>query len=302
MPSRPKITPRAVAPFWKSARHDFAGVKFMKLPCLLTPNLSLSRSEEHVMTVKAILHEVSAGRKAFCACWIFLLALTIASLCLVGHSTAEPQPEKGESVRPGINDRFLDPDLDVDRWVKVLEGESREIYVNRHKITEALRLEPGMAVADIGVGTGLFVELFAQKIGHTGQLYAVDIAPKFVEHIRDHAAAKGLAQVKAMLGREDSVTLPANSIEVAFVCNTYHHFEYPQSTLASIHRALRPGGALIIIEFERIPGKSEEWVLNHVRASKAVFTKETEAAGFRLVEEVPISGLKENYFLRFIKP
>lgn len=55
------------------------------------------------------------------------------------------------------------------------------------------------------------------------------------------------------------------------------------------------------LTFERIPDKSEEWVLNHVRADKVVFTKEIEAAGFQLVEEVLIPGLKENYFLRFIK-
>ncbi len=253
------------------------------------------------MAMKAIRYKTGDCRQALGVRWIFLLAPTMALLFFINHSAAEPQLEKQESVKPGINESYLNPDLDVNRWVSVLERESREIYIYRHKMTEAVGLKPGMAVADIGVGTGLFVEPFAQKIGSNGQLYAVDIAPKFAEHIRERAVAKGLAQVTVVLSREDSVTLPANSIDVAFICNVYHHFEYPQPTLTSIHRALRPGGTLVLVEFERIPGKSREWVLDHVRAGKIVFTKEIEATGFRLVEEVAIQGLKENYFLRFAK-
>jgi len=164
-----------------------------------------------------------------------------------------------------------------------------------------VRLQPGMTVADIGAGTGLFVELFAQQVGPKGKLYAIDIAPKFVEHIRQRAAAQGLAHVNAVLGQEDAIPLPTDSLDVAFVCDTYHHFEYPKSVLASLHRVLRPGGALILIDFERIPGQSRQWVIDHIRADKTTVTKEIEAAGFRLVEE-PIAGLKEHYFLRFAKP
>jgi predicted methyltransferase len=88
---------------------------------------------------------------------------------------------------------------------------------------------------------------------------------------------------------------------VAFVCDTYHHFEYPRSTLATIHQSLKPGGALIVIDFERIPGKSREFTLNHVRAGKDVFQSEIESAGFKMVEEVEIPGFEENHFLRFRK-
>ena len=86
------------------------------------------------------------------------------------------------------------------------------------------------------------------------------------------------------------------------MCDTYHHFEYPHSTLASLHQAIRPGGSLVVIDFERIPGESRDWVLEHVRAGKDVFTREIEAAGFELVEQVAIEGLKENYVLRFRRP
>jgi predicted methyltransferase len=97
----------------------------------------------------------------------------------------------------------------------------------------------------------------------------------------------------------DSVKLPPASIDVAFVCDTYHHFEFPFRTLASIYEALRPGGQLIVIDFHRIEGKSREWVLNHVRAGQDVVTKEIQASGFKLLGEEKL--LSENYFLRFEK-
>ena len=79
---------------------------------------------------------------------------------------------------------------------------------------------------------------------------------------------------------------------------SYHHFEYPQATLASIYRALRPGGTFVIVDFERIPGKTREWLLNHVRCGKKQVISEVTAAGFEMVEEVQL-GFQENYFLRF---
>ncbi|MGB2501466.1 MAG: SAM-dependent methyltransferase, partial [Mariniblastus sp.] len=60
-------------------------------------------------------------------------------------------------------------------------------------------------------------------------------------------------------------------------------------------------GELVVIDFERIPGESREWLLGHVRAGKEVFRAEIMDAGFALDEEVTIKGFKENYFLRFRK-
>ena len=234
---------------------------------------------------------------------IFIMLITpILGLVSVPASWAQQASAKGESVKPGINDRYLSPDMKVAEWVERFEGESREIFVSRQAITAAVQLKPGLTVADIGAGTGLFTALFAQQVGTEGQVYAVDIAPKFVAHLRDRVAEKGLDKVTVVLGQEDSITLSNASIDVAFVCDVYHHFEYPQASLASIYRALRSGGTFVVIDFERIPGQSPEWIFEHVRAGKEVVTKEVQTAGFQLVEEVSLDGLTENYFLRFAKP
>ena len=111
-----------------------------------------------------------------------------------------------------------------------------------------------------------------------------------------------MANVEVVLCAEDSVKLPESSVDLAFVCDTYHHFEYPAATLASMLAAVKPGGRLALIDFERIPGVSRDWLLGHVRAGKEVFCQEIESVGFKKVEELKIDGLKENYFVIFQKP
>jgi len=202
------------------------------------------------------------------------------------------------SVKPGINEDYTDPTLDVDKMVARFEAESREIFARRTAIARAVGLQPGMAVADVGAGTGVFTDFFAKDVGPQGRVYAVELSPKFVALLRERASARGLPQVTAVQCTDRSAELPVASVDVVFLCDTYHHFEYPRSTMGSIHRALRPEGALVVVDFERIPGVSRAWTLDHVRLGKQEVVAELESFGFQLVEERDV-GLEENYFLRF---
>jgi FkbM family methyltransferase len=223
-------------------------------------------------------------------------------LLLTACAAPGPDPDAANesSVRPGINADFTDPNLDVDVMVRRFEAESREIFVRRAAIARAVTLRPGDVVADIGAGTGVMVDFFARDVGPEGRVYAVEIAPRFVAALRARAAQRKLPQVEAVLCTDRDVGLAADSVDVVFVCDTYHHFEYPRSTLASIHRALRPGGELVVVDFERIPGTSRQWILDHVRAGKEEVEAELTAAGFTFVAEVDV-GLQENWFRRFKK-
>jgi ubiquinone/menaquinone biosynthesis C-methylase UbiE len=202
------------------------------------------------------------------------------------------------SVKPGINEKFLDPKLNVEEWTQKFETESREIFHERDRIVDAIGLQPGMVMADIGAGTGLFTLHFARAVGEEGKVYAVEIARNFIEHIRGRAARAGASNVETVLCTEKSVELPEASLDLAFICDVYHHFEYPQATLATLHRALKPGGTLVLIDFKRIPGESSEFVMNHVRAGQEVFEAEIIAAGFEKTGEVE-GILEENYFVKF---
>ncbi len=209
------------------------------------------------------------------------------------------RPYQQQSVKPGINEEYRGK-IDAQEYEQQFESEGREAYAKRESIVRALELRPGEKIADIGTGTGLFVPLFSKAVRAEGRVYAVDIADEFVEHVRTKAHRLGLANVEAVLCTDRSVNLPPGSIDVAFLCDVYHHFEFPKDSLNSIRSALRPGGRLVIIDYARIPGKSPEWRLNHIRAGKEQFSGEIEAAGFRKIKEFDF--LKDNYFLVFRRP
>ena len=219
--------------------------------------------------------------------------------CVADRTVTTPA-EREKSVRPGVNAPYENPN--VAEWEARFETESREIFRERERIVADLGLKPGMAVADIGAGTGFFTLLFAQAVGPTGVVYAVDIVPEFVQHIEQRARDAGLTNVRTVLGKVDSVELPADSIDAAFICDTYHHFEYPISTMTSVRQALRPAGAVYLIDFERVEGQSRQWVLDHVRCGREPVIDEMRGCGFELIgDAAEQTKLDENYFLRFCK-
>jgi predicted methyltransferase len=122
-----------------------------------------------------------------------------------------------------------------------------------------------------------------------------------MDRLAEQAAEAGLTNLETVVCPEDSVALPPASVDLVFIADTYHHFEYPAGTLASIHEALRPGGEMVVIDFERIPGESSEWVFEHVRAGKETVVGEIKGAGFELVAEPAAPYLADNYVLRFRK-
>lgn len=227
-------------------------------------------------------------RRFFAPAAIVVLALVAAWPAL---------PAAGTGAAPAVNEPYRDPDYET--WVQRFERPGREVYDRRLDIMKASGVEPGMTVADIGAGTGLFTRLFAKEVGPTGKVYAVDISKRFIDNVLRTAREQGLANVEGIVNTQTDTKLPAQSIDLAFSSDAYHHFEHPREMLASIHRALKPRGRLVVVDFRREPGRSSAWVLEHVRLGKDEVVREIEAAGFRLIEDRDF--LRENYFLAFEK-
>jgi predicted methyltransferase len=106
-----------------------------------------------------------------------------------------------------------------------------------------------------------------------------------------------MRNVSAVVGNGTEVGLPDASVDLAYLSDVYHHFEHPAETLASIRKALKPQGRMVVIDYQRIPGKTPKARFEHVRIDKRGAIQEIEAAGFKLVEDKKL--MRENYFLVF---
>jgi ubiquinone/menaquinone biosynthesis C-methylase UbiE len=223
--------------------------------------------------------------------WVPAAALAIGGWMI-------PLVAQQPTITPTAKELNKSFDADASQWTARFEHEGRAIYDKRYEILDAMHLKPGMNVADIGAGSGLFARLMAQRVEPGGTVYAVDIAKNMIDHIRSVAEQEKITNLKAVLGDPRSPKLPPHSLDLVSIIDSYHHFEFPQDMLREIIKALRPDGTLVLIDFKRIDGVSKEYILKMVRAGEGTFTDEFQNAGFELVERRD-DMFDENYLLRF---
>jgi SAM-dependent methyltransferase len=204
----------------------------------------------------------------------------------------------GSDHAAAMNAVWTAPTLDVARWVRQFENPQREVIANRAAIVAALRLQPGERVADVGAGTGAYLAALSAAVGPEGHVFAVDISPGFLMHVAQRAGREGWGNVSAVLGRGDNPTLPARALDAIITVNTFHHFEAPETMLAHLARALKPGGRLLVVDFVIDKHTSPERKAMTGRNRESVIAL-IKAAGFSLDEDVFIPTLRENYALRF---
>lgn len=147
-------------------------------------------------------------------------------------------------------------------------------------------LQPGMTVADIGTGVGYMLPFLSKRVGAEGHVIGEDIFDDFLSAAKQAAMAQGLTNVTFVKGTETDPNLPEGQLDMALVLDVYHHFNYPEKMLAGIHKALKPGGKLIIVEYYKresaMPGGR---ALTHIRLDMPDVIKEVEANHFHLLEE-----------------
>ncbi len=113
----------------------------------------------------------------------------------------------------------------------------------------ALELKPGMSVADVGAGTGYYSAPMAKAVAPGGRVYAVDVQPQMLALIKKRMASEAIDNIVPVLGANDDVRLAPNSIDLALLVDTYHELDAPYEVMASLVRALKPGGRLVLVEY-----------------------------------------------------
>jgi len=119
----------------------------------------------------------------------------------------------------------------------------RDLLIPPARVLDEVDIREGMRVLDYGCGCGSFALAAAGRVGPSGKVYAADINPLALEHVRKAAARRGLDNVE-VIHTDCATGLESGTVDIALLYDTYHDLEDPACVLGELHRVLRPGGLL----------------------------------------------------------
>jgi ubiquinone/menaquinone biosynthesis C-methylase UbiE len=147
-------------------------------------------------------------------------------------------------------------------------------------------LQPGMTVADVGTGIGYMLPFLSRKVGPSGHVLAEDIFDDFLSGAKQVAQNQHLTNITFIKGSDTDPNLPEGQVDMELVLDAYHHFDYPEKMLAALHKALKPDGKLVVVEYyKRESAMPNGRALTHIRLDMPDLIKELEANHFHLVME-----------------
>ncbi|MEM7353909.1 MAG: methyltransferase domain-containing protein [Acidobacteriota bacterium] len=128
------------------------------------------------------------------------------------------------------------------------QGPKRAAWQRPEQVVAALGLRPGSRVADIGAGEGYFTLLLAEAVGPSGRVYAVDVDSTTLAKLQRTVDVSSYDNIDVIHGELDDPRLPDRSIDVAFLCNTYHHLEGRTAYFSGLKNDLKPGGRVAVVD------------------------------------------------------
>jgi ArsR family transcriptional regulator len=161
-----------------------------------------------------------------------------------------------------------------------------ELFGDRFHLHALLALiDPQLTVGDLGCGTGQVSELIAP---HVCRVVAVDGSTDMVQAARKRL--KGLHQVDVRRGDMEALPIDDAQLDVAIAALVLHHLPEPARALLEIHRVLKPGGRVLIVDMLPHDRVEYQQQMGHVWLgfSEKTITKHLEGAGFEHVVITPL--------------
>ena len=183
---------------------------------------------------------------------------------------------------------------DPKEYARFLESRERVERMEVARVVEALHLQPGWSVADLGSGSGLFTRALARAVAPGGTAYAVDIDPDLLKIVEASAKRSELTNIQTVLAGSDDPKLP-QPVDLVFICDTFHHLPDKAAYARTLFGYVKPGGRVAVIDF------TNDWPGGHdaMRYTPADLEGWMTAAGFKRDESFDFP--KNSFYVTYKK-
>jgi len=203
------------------------------------------------------------------------------------HVHAHEQAE--EHRHPHAHHRFED----AERYARSFDNPKRDRWQKPAEVVKLLALSPGHTVVDLGAGTGYFLRHLAPAVQPGGRALGLDVEPNMVAYMEKRIARQRITGAEARAVAAGDPGLAADSVDRVLVVNTWHHLDGRVEYARKLHRALRPGGFVLVVDYTMETGRGPPPA---ARLTPDLVTDELTRAGF--VAEVVEESLPDQYVVR----
>ncbi len=188
---------------------------------------------------------------------------------------------------------------DITQYLEQLDRPERDQYQKPDEVVDTLGVTAGMAVADLGAGSGYFTRRFVKAVTETGKVYAIDVEQEMLDYTKTSIERLHIPHaVEYILASSDHPKLPPASADLVFVCNVYHHLEDRDRYFAAVKPALKAGGRITIVDFYHDKRSGDVGFPRRHLVARDTVVEEMRRAGYRLLREHTF--LPRQYFLEFV--
>lgn len=130
--------------------------------------------------------------------------------------------------------------------IRVVHETIAGMFVNPYSRLVKAGLKSDQQVLEVGCGPGFFTIPAARIVGGEGHVYALDINPAAVEHVKRKIALNSVTNVDVRLADAGQTGLPEKSIDVAFLFSVVRALKDMDKILNEMHRVLKTTGLLSV--------------------------------------------------------
>ncbi|MCL4520261.1 MAG: methyltransferase domain-containing protein [Firmicutes bacterium] len=163
-----------------------------------------------------------------------------------------------------------------------LERPDRETIMPKGPVLNALQVQPGHRVADVGAGLGYFTFPMAIAVGNSGRVLAVDPSVDACEEMSKRVEDDRLDHVEVIQRPAENTTVATESVDRILWHTMYHDVQDLDASIGEMMRILKPGGRWVVVDWVKDDTKMGPPL--SVRVSPDEAAEAIEQRGLKVVE------------------